>query len=62
MNDNDWEHFKKTVNPLKDQKKIIRKQQGVQAVRDGQSQWRHWWGALHRRVPKKKWNLDHGER
>ena len=26
MNDNDWEHFKKTVNPLKDQKKIIRKQ------------------------------------
>jgi len=26
MNDKDWEHFKKTVNPLKDQKKIIRKQ------------------------------------
>ena len=26
MNNNDWEHFKKTVNPLKDQKKIIRKQ------------------------------------
>ena len=26
MSDNDWEHFKKTVNPLKDQKKIIRKQ------------------------------------
>ena len=25
MNDKDWEHFKKTVNPLKDQKKIIRK-------------------------------------
>ena len=25
MNNNDWEHFKKTVNPLKDQKKIIRK-------------------------------------
>ena len=26
MNNKDWEHFKKTVNPLKDQKKIIRKQ------------------------------------
>ena len=26
MNNTDWEHFKKTVNPLKDQKKIIRKQ------------------------------------
>lgn len=26
MNNSDWDHFKKTVNPLKDQKKIIRKQ------------------------------------
>ena len=26
MNNKDWEHFKKTVNPLKDQEKIIRKQ------------------------------------
>ena len=39
-----------------------RKQQGVQAVRDGQPHWRHRWGTLHRRLPKKEWNLDHGER